>query len=225
MRLGELEQRLREALSVPLPGLEAQLRLAPEHRRVLPPVAEEQLRHAAALLLLYPVEDAPHLLLTVRSSSLPTHSGQVSLPGGAVEPGEAIEEAALREAHEEVGLDPQVVRLLGVLTPLAIPVSRFKLHAVVGVANARPALRPHDVEVRRILEVSLDRLLDHASLRFGQRPVDGALYRIPYFHIAGEQVWGATAMILAEFLWILGWRPPEDAGRIPVDEIPGIPPR
>ncbi len=225
MQLIDLLQRLLDALAVPLPGLEAQLRLAPEHRRVLPPVAEAELRHAAALLLLYPIEGEAHFLLTVRSSSLLTHSGQVSLPGGALEPGEAIEQAALREAQEEVGLDPASVRVVGALTPLAIPVSRFKLHAVVGVTGTRPALRPHDAEVRRILEVPLDQLLDHGSLRFGHRPVQGALYRIPYFLLAGEQVWGATAMVLAEFLWVLGWRPPEDAGRIPVDEAPDFPPR
>jgi 8-oxo-dGTP pyrophosphatase MutT (NUDIX family) len=206
MTFAEMERTLREALTRPLPGLEAQRTLAPVPRTPRPPSGTAHHREAAALLLLYPNPDA-HLVLTVRDDSLPQHGGQVSLPGGRVEPGETFRETALREAAEEIGLDPAPVRLLGELTPLEINVSRFLLHPVVGVTDQRPALRPAQAEVARILEVSLDDLRDPAHFRQETRQRGGAEYFIPYFHLAGQQVWGATAMVLAELLWLIGWRP------------------
>src|SRR5206468_4779557 len=98
--------------------------------------------------------DSAHIILTVRAETLRRHSGQVSLPGGVLEPGETFEQAALREAHEEVALPLDGVRVVGALTPLEIPVSGFRLHPIVGVADARPALAPVDGEVARILDIS-----------------------------------------------------------------------
>lgn len=203
-RLSELEQRLRLALAGTLPGAAAQMRMAPVPRPGwLPGRSPEESRPAAALLLLFPATSRAHVLLTVRSSRLPSHAGQVSLPGGAVEEGESLEQAALREASEETGLDPAAVRVLGKLTPLHIPVSGFVLHAVVGVTDARPAFRLAGAEVDRILEPSLDDLLDPAAVRRFPRLRDGLFQDVPYFAVDGLQVWGATAMVLAEFLEIL----------------------
>src|SRR6185295_4968317 len=91
------------------------------------------------------------------------HGGQVSLPGGVVEPGETLEEAALREAHEEVALGLAPVRVLGALTPLDITVSGFRLHPIVAVTGTAPRLTPADAEVASILEVAVDELLDPAN--------------------------------------------------------------
>ena len=88
------------------------------------------------------------------------HGGQVSLPGGVVDPGETFEQAALREAHEEVALPLDEVRVLGALTPLDIPVSGFRLHPIVATRASRPLLTPSDGEVARILEIGVDELLD-----------------------------------------------------------------
>jgi 8-oxo-dGTP pyrophosphatase MutT (NUDIX family) len=187
------------------PGVEAQLRMAPQPRGGWKPgFAPDQARPAAALLLLYPVEGQAAILLTKRSASLPDHPGQVSLPGGAVDPGESIEAAALREAEEEVGLARAGVRVLGHLTPLHIPVSGFVLHPVVGVAARRPAMRPEPGEVERIIEAPVHHLLDpRRHHRVNQRR-DGVEFEMPYFDLEGEQVWGATAMVLAEFAALLG---------------------
>ena len=188
-----------------LPGVEAQLRMAPQPRGGWKPgFAPDQARPAAALLLLFPVEGQAAILLTKRSAGLPDHPGQVSLPGGAVDPGESIEEAALREAEEEVGLARAGVRVLGHLTPLHIPVSGFVLHPVVGVAARRPDMRPEPGEVDRIIEAPIHHLLDPGRHHRATRARDGYEFEMPYFDLDGEQVWGATAMVLAEFAAVLG---------------------
>jgi 8-oxo-dGTP pyrophosphatase MutT (NUDIX family) len=188
-----------------LPGVEAQLRMAPQPRGGWKPgFAPDLARPAAALLLMYPVGGRAVIPLTKRSPDLPNHASQVSLPGGAVDPGESIEEAALREAEEEVGLARADVRIIGRLTPLHIPVSGFVLHPVVGVAAARPALRPEPGEVERIIEAPVGDLLDTRRHHRVNRARDGYEFEMPFFDLDGEQVWGATAMVLAEFAAVLG---------------------
>jgi 8-oxo-dGTP pyrophosphatase MutT (NUDIX family) len=188
-----------------LPGVDAQLRMAPQPRGGWKPgFAPDQARLAAALLLLFPAEGDPVVLLTKRSSGLPNHASQVSLPGGAVDPGESIEDAALREAEEEVGLSPSAVTLLGRLTPLHIPVSGFVLHPVVGAAAVRPAMRAEPGEVERVIEAPVAHLLDPARHHRVQRAIGAYEFEMPYFDVEGEQVWGATAMVLAEFAAVLG---------------------
>jgi 8-oxo-dGTP pyrophosphatase MutT (NUDIX family) len=201
----DLAARLRAALDAPLPGLEAQLRLAPAPRLGWNPHdVPGGLRHAAGLVLLYPADEEPHVLLTVRGGSLRHHTGQVSLPGGAVNEGESIEAAAIREAEEEVGVVARHVEVVGRLTPLHIPVSGFLLHPVVGITSARPVFRAHEWEVARILEVPLSRLADPATIgretRQLQRNGTAHEVEVPFFALDGEKVWGATAMVLAEFL-------------------------
>lgn len=165
------------------------------------------LREGAALLLVYPIAGDPHVLLTVRGAMLRKHTGQVSFPGGSVDPNESFESAALREASEEVGVAPASVRVLGRLTPLHIPVSGFRLHPVVGIVNARPHFVASEWEVARILEVPIDDLRDPARVRREKQTREwmGKPYdvEIPYFAIEGHKVWGATAMALAEFLALL----------------------
>ena len=204
----DLVLQLRTALSRPLPGLDAQLRMAPNPRLGWDPKKfPAGAREGAVLLLVYPHDGAFHVPLTVRGSALRNHTGQVSLPGGGVDEGESLEEAALREAHEEIGLDPASVQLLGRLTPLHIPVSGFILHPVVGVTDARPVFHPAEWEVARIIEVPVARLCDSSIVRREGRlrEADGEPIEIdvPFYDIDGEKVWGATAMVLAEFCAIL----------------------
>jgi 8-oxo-dGTP pyrophosphatase MutT (NUDIX family) len=204
MRFDEVERRLAEARHAILPGPEAQSSMAPRPRRLwVPGVVPEGLREAAGLALLFPRGRDTALLLTVRSSHLAHHGGQISLPGGAVEPGEGIERAALREAEEEVGLDPARVAVRLRLTPLHIPVSSFVLHPVVGTSAAPPEVRPAAPEVERIVEIELSRLALAAGWRVESRVRSGVTIEVPYFDVSGAKLWGATAMVVGELLAVL----------------------
>ena len=201
----ELETRLRERLAGTLPGLDAQLRFMPTPPRTgwKPGEFPSDARIAAALLLLYPGDRGASIALTVRASGLKRHAGQVSLPGGATDPGETLTQAALREAHEEIGVDPATVRILGELTPVYVLVSGFTLHPVVGITHARHSFKPAAHEVDAVVEVSIEDLQDASSIRQGTRTREGVAIEYPYFDLKGHQVWGATAMILGEFICLL----------------------
>jgi 8-oxo-dGTP pyrophosphatase MutT (NUDIX family) len=183
--------------------------MAPRPRRNWPPgFSIERIRHAAGLLLLFPIDNRPHLVLTVRAETLDRHGGQVSLPGGVIEPGETYEEAALREAHEEVGLSTAGVRRLGVLSPIDITVSGFRLHPVVATTASQPVLQPSDGEVARIVEPPLAHLMDPARIGWRTMPRATGALEFPVFLAEGVEIWGATAMVLAELLTMLGWPGP-----------------
>ena len=206
MPLREIEAALRTRLAGTLPGVEAQLRFAPNPVRAgwVAGQFPSDARVAAALLLLYPAETGGAAVpLTVRASSLARHAGQISLPGGAADEGETLAETALREASEEIGVEPAAVRILGELTPVHVIVSGFTLHPVVGVTDVRPAFQAAPGEVDEILEVSLDDLRDASRIRVSTRIREGVAVEYPYFDLLGHQVWGATAMVLGEFICLV----------------------
>jgi len=202
--LYQIEARVRAALDDPAPRPDMHTALAPRPRAgwqagVIPPGS----RVAAALVLLYPIQQRVHLVLTRRAGTLGQHAGQVSLPGGAVDGDETVEAAALREAREEIGLETADLRIIGQLSALYIPVSNYALHPVVAVLDRRPALVPASAEVAHILEIPLDELRDPERLRQGRCWRGDEAITVPYFELHGERVWGATAMVLGELLHLL----------------------
>jgi 8-oxo-dGTP pyrophosphatase MutT (NUDIX family) len=213
--------RLREALRHPLPGLPVQMGMAPVPRpgteRILDPDLECRRAGVLALLYpLYPVERATRpggashvteeelcLALTRRTDAVDNHRGQISLPGGSLDPGETAQEAALREAWEELGVDPARLELLGALSPLYIPPSGFCIYPTVAYAPRRPAFVPNPAEVAEVLEPSLAHLLDPATRQEETWEIRGQPVRVPFYLVGHHKVWGATAMVLCELLTLI----------------------
>ena len=132
------------------------------------------------------------------------HPGEVSLPGGAIDPGDASPEAAaLREAHEEVGVEPTTVRIAGELDSVWIPVSNFELRPFVGILDARPALAPHVAEVAEIVELPLHRLLADDAITDELIEGPGWTLQAAVYRHAGQRIWGATARTLAMLATVL----------------------
>ncbi|NTV65564.1 MAG: CoA pyrophosphatase, partial [Oscillochloris sp.] len=158
-------------------------------------------RPAATLLLLYPQDGELYLPLTVRASHLPTHKGQVSLPGGGIDPEDAgPAAAALREAEEELGIPPTSVEVLGTLTSFYIPPSNFQITPVVGLSAHTPELRPHPGEVELAFSAPLRRLLEPDVIVSEEWELLGRHLQVPFFALGGQKVWGATAIILSELV-------------------------
>jgi 8-oxo-dGTP pyrophosphatase MutT (NUDIX family) len=162
-------------------------------------------RSAATLLLLYPDRDGDLCIpLTVRQPDMRAHAGEVSLPGGAVDPGDpSPRDAALREAWEEIGVPPASVRILGTLDQVWIPVSNFQLRPFVGALDEVPELVPQTREVASIVELPARLLLADEALV--EQLIEGegwALRAGAYLH-ADQVIWGATARTLAMFGTVL----------------------
>lgn len=169
-------------------------------RTTLPPA-----RPAATLLAIYP-DDAGRLLIpvTVRRADLRAHAGEVSLPGGRVDAADASHEAAaLREAWEEIGLEPSSVRILGTLDEVWIPVSNYALRPFVGALERRPTLVPQDAEVASIVELPLDVLFDVAAVSVEELLTRGLRIRAGAYRFGGLTIWGATAITLGMLAHVL----------------------
>lgn len=200
----QLPELLRARLAQPLAGPVIGSRFEPRprlgrHYHEVPPDA----RQAAVLLLFYPHQHQWHLPLTLRPGHLPDHAGQISLPGGALEPGETGWQAALREFYEELGAVGHPIRLVGQLSTLYVRASNFAVEPWVGFAEQRPPLEPNPQEVAALLEVPLPHLLDPANLGCRTRHWEDQAYTAPHFLWQTHQIWGATCMILGELLTLL----------------------
>lgn len=202
---------LADRLSRPLPGPMVDSRFEPRprlwrHYDCSPPEA----RPAAVLLLLYPHEGRWHVPLTLRPGHLAAHAGQVSLPGGAVGPDETSQEAALREFHEELGPVDEPIRVLGPLSPIYVHASNYRIEPWVAAAEHRPAMVPNPAEVAELLEIPLQYLVDPANFGCHLREYQDTPYEAPHFLWPPHRIWGATCMILGEFVTLLEEMATED---------------
>ena len=199
-----LINQLRADIQSALPGFEVQMRMAPMPRsggRLPYDALAPNARRSGVLILLYPHHDELYLPLILRPTYEGTHSGQVSFPGGRFEEGDRdIVATALREAQEEVGIDPQQVQVLGSLTPLNVFVSNNLVTPVVAWSEQRPDFSIDKREVAELLEVPLRHLLDPAHHKVETWQLRDRAAQVPFFSVAGQNVWGATAMMLSEFL-------------------------
>jgi len=199
--------QIKQALLQPLPGLEAQLRMV-GRVRLMPSVIPENSRQSAVLCLLFDTADGLNVLLMKRGEDKSAHSGQVSFPGGRYE--EADKDylnTALRECHEEVGINGTDVCVLGALTPLYIPVSNFNVHPFVGFIPGRPSYKLSKNEVAYTLEVPLNvlyaperKIVTDVISPAKNEPIRNVhAYQLP----DGTIIWGATAMMLSELEAVL----------------------
>jgi 8-oxo-dGTP pyrophosphatase MutT (NUDIX family) len=201
--MNSIRDRLFSRLRQPLPGLEAQLRLAhPDRiRNVRERKIPDDARISSVLVLLYPTDTDVHFPLIVRPDYPGVHSGQVGLPGGKQEPEDSsLSVTALRETQEEVGIHPSSIELLGPLTPLYIPPSGFLVHPFVGWLGRSPEFTTDPTEVASLFEVPVSRLIDPNAVSEERiRLQNGLQLTTPAFRFNDRIVWGATAMILSEF--------------------------
>lgn len=178
--------------------------------RPIEPAPVEDLRDAAVLALIVPGLDAEaRVVLIERPSYDGHHSGEAALPGGAVEADDDDPVAtALREAAEEIGLDTEAarVRVVGLLEPFQIPVSRFHVTPVLAVAGDRPVLHADPREVVRIVEAPLEGFLPGAPIEIVERTVRGWHLRYGGYRVEDLHVWGATARILGQLGAVLAGR-------------------
>jgi 8-oxo-dGTP pyrophosphatase MutT (NUDIX family) len=200
------KDQLREALQDPLPGAKAHSEVWPPNLPARPADPGRVYRSAAVLLALIPGENESFSIpLIKRPSAMPNHPGQIGLPGGEAGEGEGLEACALRESFEEIGLDPGIVEILGRLTPVPVSASGFLIAPFVGwVKEAPPSWTPGRAEVEQLLLCDPDRLALDGPTALVERERDGLRWKVPAFSVEEEKVWGATALILAEFLTL--WR-------------------
>ncbi len=162
----------------------------------------ERGRPAAVLVLLFPdAEGQARVLLTARVTHMSSHPGEISFPGGSADPEDADPiETALREAAEEVGLDPEAcgLRVTGTLEVFALTVSGFRITPIVAVAERRPDCRPAPDEVARIIEAPVEAFLPEAPVELEERTIRERLIRYGAYPVDGERVWGATARMLGQ---------------------------
>jgi 8-oxo-dGTP pyrophosphatase MutT (NUDIX family) len=198
-------ERLIERHAQGLPGRPFQLKKAVLARRQIfeaPPTA----RQSAVLILLFPKAGEWHVVLTERvGSANDPHSHQISFPGGSLDSCDmSLEACALRETHEEVGILPETVNIIGKMTDLYIPVSNFHVHPFLGWTATRPQYVPQTTEVKDIIEAPLSILINSDNHKKMDMDIRGMhLPDVPYFDVHGRIVWGATAMMLSEFLELI----------------------
>lgn len=194
-----LEKRLKE----PLPGKDAQFLMAPETRMT----NEEYLKlfpeykSSSVLILLFSSGERTNFVLIERMGGGGVHSGQIGLPGGKHESSDVtFANTALRETEEEIGINRNEIKLLGQLTDLFVPPSKFRVHPFVGFINFRPQFIPNEMEVKKIIEPDLETFLND-KIKF-KKEFTTSYGKLPasYFKYEEYEIWGATAMIISEFI-------------------------
>ncbi len=193
-------------LSKNLPGLQAQLLMSPSsrHQGIKNLKHDTPPRNSGVLILLYPKNNITHLIFIKRTESGGHHSGQISFPGGKTEQEDkSLIHTALREAEEEVGIIKKDVKILGLLTNLYIPVSNISVLPVVGAINYCPQFIRQPTEVDQILEVPLNNFLEEKNKKNNILKFNKTEIIAPSFMIDEHMIWGATAMMMSEFLEVI----------------------
>lgn len=203
----DLAERLKHATNQSLPGSEAHKRMAFKGRSAeFNPPANS--RKAGVMILIYPKENHPHILYIRRKSiDGDVHKGQISFPGGKIEESDQDDliNTAIRETHEEVGVLIPRNNIISSLTPLYIPISNFQVFPTLAYITKTPSYIIQETELDDVIEIPLEYIANESII--AQREIktsSGFLLKdVPYYDLYGQVLWGATAMITAEFLALL----------------------
>ncbi len=197
---------LKDEILKGLPGTEVQWEMSSRDRILMnfPLFPGDDARVAAVLILLYPDNGSIHTVFMQRPEYEGIHGGQISFPGGKKEPeDESVIQTALRETWEETGADPKEISVLGTLTPLFIPVSNMLVTPVVGWHNQKPLFNHRIEEVSFLINAEIKRFLDNSIVKSKPLEIRGQRVTIKYFDYDGNTIWGATAMIFNELLYLI----------------------
>lgn len=208
MQFFEIYSKIKQINAENLPGFEAQAKLSPPYRQKL---SLEELKiykpkMSAVMLLVYNKNNIPHIVLTQRQEYKGVHSRQISFPGGQTEKQDKnLLQTALRETYEEIGVSIAEDKVLKEITWLYVPPSNFLIYPYVALVDKTLNFNKDDVEVKSILEIPLTDFMNKNNLTNFDYYVKSQDISIncPCFNINGHIIWGATAMILNEFLTIL----------------------
>jgi 8-oxo-dGTP pyrophosphatase MutT (NUDIX family) len=191
----ELAQKLKQ----PLPGFAAQQKMSPSHRSLFE--VTQELTKAAVLILLYPDNSRPYIVLIKRTAKDEPHGGQISFPGGRKDDTDkSLEQTAIRECYEEIGVLPKSIHILGALSPLFIPVSHYEVFPYIGWIETKPKWQVQQEEVAYCIEIPVSELHNPQTIQIEAKDYKGLQVEIPYFSYKNEKIWGATAMMLSEFI-------------------------
>lgn len=205
----QIINKIKLKLKETLPGQDAQYIMAPMRREKndIKKLGEKDFKRSAVMLVICSDEKNNLFIpLTQRYSYTGAHSGQISLPGGKVDEDDLnFTNTALRECFEEIGIENDKIEILGNLTPLFIPVSKYLVEPVVGFCSLKNvAFSKSEREVKKIVKFFLSDLMNENIIKTGLiETTNGEKIKAPYFEVEGLIVWGATAMILNEFKTIL----------------------
>ena len=206
--------RLKKEILNGLPGTEVQWQMASSDRMIknFPRKPGPDARAAAVLILLFPVNGSLHTVFMQRPDYKGIHGGQISFPGGKMDPGDKdIVHTALRETLEETGVNPEKISVIDTLTPLFIPVSNTIVTPVIGWMKKKPDFNHHPGEVVFLFEAEIGRLLDESIIREKPMTIHGVDIDVKYFDYDGNVIWGATAMMISELLTLI------KRGKIPLN--------
>ncbi len=190
---------LKNALNQPdFDPVPVRLPMVPADRALAPPPADHRI--GAVLALFFPDGESLSTILLRRPTTMRSHPGQIAFPGGKQDPGETLEQTALRETWEEVGVESDKITIVGRIDPLYIPPSRFYVHCFAGWIDQRPTYTLSEAEVAEVLEIPYSHFLGETNRR--REPIDVGLptgpFEVPFFAYADHKIWGATSTMLAE---------------------------